>query len=557
MRQIRTVELIPGRLSARILVGTTPGGREVWLYASDGLQRLGQRELVLQVLRERRDAEDGSTVPNYPLALMTLAHQEASAGRPFEAGKRVPAAGVAANEPGVTGYLFEEHPDGASLYPDGLPPILAVPLIDDEYQVADMFGHARLLALLGEQARVFPYPAYFTRRRRAVLDFRKHSAATKLNLMPMTHTPWIEVASNQTELRVTVTPDRADWLAWLLREHAPRGIALLTAATHSVAPQRFYWTRDGIRSAINITGTRPTPDTLTAGNFLMLVVAEGASSTNHLEDGFGLVLSPADRDAIAEALTRGHEFRRRLGHTEVVVGTGAIGHASPFGAYIATDTFRRHEPETAAPAPPAPHPDMAATQRIPARQPTPDPPTKRLWPRSDRTAKQQAPDLPPPPPLWHPDAPARLGASPDSRPYWQDSNPPHAATGDAATQRLTPPAPVNGTPLPQAVQRTQVVLLAEEAAFAAELSVEELTAFCDEMSRIVDEAVAGAPYHDLEQLVVGVEFAPERPLRVSLATKGSFPKPAAQALVNRLDAMTPPRVRERVLSFELWFAALG
>ncbi|UFS97344.1 hypothetical protein [Nocardia huaxiensis] len=559
MRQVRTIELIPGRLSARVFAGQAPGGKDVWCYASAGLERVGQREIVLQIARHRGDTEDASNTPDFPFWVMRQAHREAEAGKPLDAGARLAVPGSEAGH-GITGFLLEEHPDAAPLYPDSATPILAVPLVGDEYQVADVYGHARLLALLGAQERLFPYPAYFTRRRKSVVDYEKLRAATVLARMAMTHTPWIEVAGSGTELRVTVLPERAGWFAWLLREHGPRGITVLTAATHSTAAHRYIWTRDGAPSAIGVNGIPIAGNSLVAGNFLVLVVTDGQSSTNRMEDGFGLVLSPADRDQISAALESGREYRHRTGPADLVIGTGSIGHDSPFGAYAAPDTFRRHEPPTAAAAPahagppPEPsssHPDSAPTKR------------RGFWSRSDRAAGPQ-PSLPPPPPLHHPDAPARFHAHPDSRPYWQGPQPPAHTSGPelGALPPWLPPAPAPAPQpdpaqryAPRAVELKQIVLVSEEAAFAAEMPMDRMAAFCDEITRIVDEGVAAATGHDLDELVVGVEFAPERPLQVSLATKGSFPKPSAQALVNRLDGLNPPPVRERVLAFEVWFRA--
>ncbi|MEV6772236.1 hypothetical protein AB0N05_26760 [Nocardia sp. NPDC051030] len=452
LRAIRSLALAPGELSATVYSGwSTPDDRDIWTYASQGLLRAGQRELVLNVVAEPGDGADAAAAPEFPFWLMAELHRQVRAGRQVDAGGHTLLA-----EPGwglgITGFAYERFADGATLYPDGLEPLLAMPLVHDEARVAYRYGYARVLAMMGAQTSVFPYPGYFDRRRPPVTEFDTQSAGTLLAGATVLHAPEVEVAGNTRQVRVAVRPEWARPLAERLRE-AGELAALLTSAVHSFARQRYVWTGDNVRTAI---GVPQSGDPMIAGNFLMLVAAESEPRVHVIEDGYGLIMPPPRWRELLEALEAGREYRWQVGEIEVTIAIAVTEHDSPFGHYTTGEPIAVHQPSD-------PRPDAVGVE---------------------------------------------------------------------------------------------IVLLTEQQVIDTEITVDQLVTFCRSVIGTVDTAVRGIS-HDSEKLVVAVEFAPERPLYVQLATSGDFPDAEGQRLTERLNALTPPPVRERVIAFEIWFSLNG
>src|SRR5262245_12641464 len=77
-----TVELVPGKLTARVVSHNLPVGSDTvpcWTYVSEGLARLGQDELVFTL--RRRGAEAEGAFPPDPLMFFRQVHSLAEQGQ--------------------------------------------------------------------------------------------------------------------------------------------------------------------------------------------------------------------------------------------------------------------------------------------------------------------------------------------------------------------------------------------------------------------------------------------------------------------------------------------
>lgn len=316
LRWIRSTDLIPNTVSVNLFEGwTTPAGRPVWTFTSNGLVRLGQREIVLSVVREPVDGPDAAWPLDLALRVIREAYLQVEGGIWVD-----PGAHTALAEPGwesgITGLVYEEFGAASGLYP-AMPvaPLIAIPLLADETRAVYSFGAARVLTRLGAQARVFPFPAYFDRRRDPVFRMDEAWRETTLAKRPVLHAPVVEVAGNPSEVRLSVPASAAGTLAAGLRVYGP-GLAILPSATHSVATQRYLWTSGFLPATV---GPPPRGLPLIAGNFMILQVADRPAATTIDEDGFSTVLGYRQWDELLRSLDGARGYRWRAGDMDVVV----------------------------------------------------------------------------------------------------------------------------------------------------------------------------------------------------------------------------------------------
>ncbi|MFI6865400.1 hypothetical protein [Nocardia sp. NPDC050406] len=311
---LRSADLIPNTVSVNLFEGwATPTGRPIWTFASSGLARIGQREVVLSVLREPVDGPDAAWPFDLALRVIREAYRQVDGGIFVDPGAHTALADPW--ESGITGLVYEEFGAGAGLYPAmPVPPVIAIPLLADETRAVYSFGAARVLTRLGAQARVYPFPAYFDRRRNPVFRIDDAWGETTLAQRPVLHAPVVEVAGNPSEVRISVPAAAAGTLAAGLRVYGP-GVAILPSATHSVATQRYLWTSGFLPATI---GNPPRGLPLIAGNFMILQVGE-TPATTIFEDGFSTVLAHRQWDELLTALENARGYRWRAGDMDVVV----------------------------------------------------------------------------------------------------------------------------------------------------------------------------------------------------------------------------------------------
>ncbi|MBO2453240.1 hypothetical protein J4573_39525 [Actinomadura barringtoniae] len=102
------------------------------------------------------------------------------------------------------------------------------------------------------------------------------------------------------------------------------------------------------------------------------------------------------------------------------------------------------------------------------------------------------------------------------------------------------------------VEASKIVLLTEPEVIGDEIPRDGFAAFCDTVMTTVDTELAGAARAGGE-LVVRVELAPERPLYVQAAVNGGLAGEVVRPLVDRLNGLAAPPVRDHVIAFEMHF----
>ncbi len=77
-----TLSLVPGQLSVRVCRHSIPNGAEqipCWTYVTDGLWKLGQKELIFSL--RRRPEEEPQAFPQDPVQFFLQVHRLAQEGR--------------------------------------------------------------------------------------------------------------------------------------------------------------------------------------------------------------------------------------------------------------------------------------------------------------------------------------------------------------------------------------------------------------------------------------------------------------------------------------------
>lgn len=169
-------ELIPGQLSVRIMKLWPKSGRKefpCWAFVSRGLRRHGHPEVAL--LLEQLEGEQ--VYPREPLRLFEVIDRIIAGGQHFGVGDvtELPRSPL----PGF--HLAYIPPPTVSTNP--LPPstLCAILVTSEELGAIRDFGFTRVMARLGEAARIFPCPFWSDRSRSGLSfgDTRQHSILSK------------------------------------------------------------------------------------------------------------------------------------------------------------------------------------------------------------------------------------------------------------------------------------------------------------------------------------------------------------------------------------------
>ena len=304
--------LIPGELSVAIDEGgirTAGGMLPALVYTTDGLARLGQREMVFAVART------GAPAPGFPLTMARTVHRFAAEGRLVDAGdvSVFGRPGVDVDER-VTGFVYADPPaDLLSTVDLDRPPLIALPLLGGETSVIRRFGHARVLALLGAQERYYPHPWWFRPGRRPVLDDAEYRGATMLSQAPAYNLPFLHVIHDADRLELSVPAEELPALRDAMRE-APAVCAYLPGLAGT--PKTYMWApgQSGPAAIVAPGGERAVR---TACNFLLIVRGDQQPTARLVEDGFAVLLTGAMHARLLQAVEAGRP-------TEIGLPDGAV-----------------------------------------------------------------------------------------------------------------------------------------------------------------------------------------------------------------------------------------
>jgi hypothetical protein len=305
-------------------IETPLGVIESVAFLSRGFTALGCPEFMLGVR-----LYEGDTLERYAEDAAGLMRSIAAAvqnGVPFDVG------GWSAFDL-TTDSLLGHGDVGGLLYtwvPGDLPSraepvaVMIVPITRAEMTVARAYGPARVLAMLGHQARYFPTPEWFDPKRpeldvtgmndRVLPRMRKvpvprSSVYVTDAVAPAAATPGAETqgAWRGGVLTLRVARPDAQRVQEAMQSLAPREpFALLTSVPPDLS-RGLVWDRArwaaGTASVISHSAHRDDPRV--AGNFLACVSGPNPTSHRVLEDGYAMLLSESDEERVVQALATG------------------------------------------------------------------------------------------------------------------------------------------------------------------------------------------------------------------------------------------------------------
>ena len=173
---------------------TVEGQVSCWTFVSDGLARVGQKDVVLAI---RREAESRVDDTRHALDIFESLHALACQGRIVDVGSF---SGLAPDSPGWCG---DAEWRGIAYLPTNRltdimlpsPAIAALVLTQNELDVAMELGLVRVMALLGFRYRYFPTAAWFMRGRPEI------TSPTEMSASLISRMPRVRVAMAHAYLR--------------------------------------------------------------------------------------------------------------------------------------------------------------------------------------------------------------------------------------------------------------------------------------------------------------------------------------------------------------------
>jgi hypothetical protein len=336
------------------------------VYVSEGLEQVGQREIVVGVLRDSR--QNPKDYPHFPLWLFQVAHTYAQRGSIVKSGDRTIFRSAGSDSDArLAGFIYSDHPlcfkQLQTMAPlGGRDYLIAVPLLSGEAQAAEFVGQARVLALLGNQSRRYPFPWWLDPGRESVINDQSDVGASILSGVAVTSMPYLEVGQRGAQLEVMLRPEDSGALHEALKS-APDVVGLLPRMSHT-SHCHFYW-RPGQEqnSAIWNTpkGETPSelPTALIGGNFLILTHGDFEPKASRMEDGFAVILSEPLWSQLLAAIAERRSFRASItGPTfeELILRFATTMIKSPFGEYrTSAGRFEQYLPSHARPEKPPRH----------------------------------------------------------------------------------------------------------------------------------------------------------------------------------------------------------
>jgi hypothetical protein len=309
--------LASGALMTRVStlqISTAAGPIDCWMYASAGLLRAGQREVVFIL---RRMPGESETEPPYDLLVfIEQLLSFANAGQIVDEyactvfGGRGPLGFGSIVYAPLAGY--GHSPELPDLVSPG-EPLAAILLTTEEGTVASNASATRILARLGQAGSVYPYPIWSDRARRPVAEESEPSILHKGLPLAQPRGATASQHENYVTLRLHMDSQRGLSTAVAgLPETQPFGIGTVfdgvaqahlvwmpgqkqpNAITASAGPDRDYGPEDG--------------DMVIAGSFVALVQSRNDSPVQMIEDGFGVYLNNNEWAELRHAFVDGARF---------------------------------------------------------------------------------------------------------------------------------------------------------------------------------------------------------------------------------------------------------
>ncbi|MBY0551458.1 MAG: hypothetical protein K2W95_29525 [Candidatus Obscuribacterales bacterium] len=312
------VTLIPQKLAVTIHlheIDVCGQSLSCWSYVSSGFSSVGQKEIVFTLKRELR--EEVLRYPGAPLDFFRQIYPLACEGQYVDSGGFT---GLAPGflAPHLGGVLYEKSNlriANAELPPDLLTAIVVTP---EEFAAAYDFGNLRVLTLLGDQSRYYPFPFWIDRRRagtvsNASIAQMKQGLPGRLHYLLMNDCS--AIAHQRELLQVYLDQRHACYFRSFIDEIPPECTAFaFQLCLDATANCCLVWQPPGAASPRAIAdsamagGSPPGTESaipseaLMGGAFLSIFMQETENTWGTAEDGFAVALDAKSSAEVKFAL---------------------------------------------------------------------------------------------------------------------------------------------------------------------------------------------------------------------------------------------------------------
>lgn len=303
-------EIVPDELYAIVNLHDMQQGVNAfscWSFVSEGLTRLGQKELAILIKKE--SFEGDHEYPMDPLGLFLTVKQYAEQDSFVGEGD--------VTEFGDSGFIDSKFRAMAYLRPLGIAGIeepgsmlSCVLLTEDELQIARRFGLSRVLALLGYKFSHFPCPPWVDRHRTSVVtdEMKEHMDQSILSKVPQFAIPGVRVQLAGTTLSIRCPVGLNEGLSELFKQIPDEAPLTVSTELDPDANALLVWqaTMENGPSAITPPGSDGSK---VCGCSVLIFPEQEESNAQVVEDSFLLSLTTPDWIKLRSGLTSGEEVR--------------------------------------------------------------------------------------------------------------------------------------------------------------------------------------------------------------------------------------------------------
>ncbi len=302
-------ELIPEQLFVTVSLNEVQQGElsfDCWTFISEGLQSLGQKELVF--ILEKKNDEADNAYPTMVLNLVATMWNRAQNGILTNEGEIL--------EIGDTGFIEAQFAAVAFQHPFGLTGLgkedlylITNLLTKEETEVAKQFGLSRVIALQGFKYNHFPSPPWIVRDRDSVVNEEQKLEMLKsiVAKVPFFHVRGFRLTLTADTIRLECRKDQKELLKETLKQLPMEAPFAISSEICYDSDAILTWQQDMSQgpTAISKPGAQGGPDAIMSGCFMAVIPEHEANSLQVLEDGFLLSLETKKWEQIRNYMLTG------------------------------------------------------------------------------------------------------------------------------------------------------------------------------------------------------------------------------------------------------------
>lgn len=341
-----TVEVIPGKLKARIFLHDIKDGNEsisCWSYVSEGMVAQKQKEIIFTLRRDPRQKPED--YPHDFLDLLDGIYHFAEDGRLVDVGD--------VTLFGDTGFMQRDFRGIGYVEPQSLPavdipsPALAgIALKGDEALIAWHFSLTRVTALLGMKYRYYPYPTWSDLQRAPVASL-KGMDKSPLEMIVKT-TARGSYYEEDKHISLVLLPSSRERLQKFLGKLGPDQPIFLRTQVDGRADACLVWS-PGQKKLVVIAPAGSTGSRKTGAYLVLLPAKQKATDFQIVEDGYSIFFIASDWQKVREALTSGTDVSipaASAGGVSFTLEWAKTGYTSPVtGETFMSERWTTYEPQ--------------------------------------------------------------------------------------------------------------------------------------------------------------------------------------------------------------------